>query len=107
MDNPNINDGSANILSGTGQGAALPDKTDQDKENVNVLKNEQLDGAEKAQSNQEIDDSLHRSGQQNENDHGKFKQLSFTEITCKTAFAGHAPCFRLVGVWHSFRIGGF
>lgn len=75
MDNSNINDGNPNILSGTEQGVDSPGKTDQDKENVNVLKNEQLHDAEKAQSNQEIDDSLQRSGEQNENDEGKSQQL--------------------------------
>ena len=107
MDNSNINEGNANILSGTEQGADSPGKTDQDKENINVLKNEQLEAAEKAQPSQEIDDSLQRSGQQNENDHGKYLQLCLTEFTCKTTFADHAPCGALVGVWSSFGIRQF
>jgi hypothetical protein len=75
MDNSNINDGNPNILSGNEQGVNSPAKTDQDKENINTLKNEQLHDADKPQSNQEIDSSLQRSGEQNENDDGKKQQL--------------------------------
>lgn len=71
MEISNKNHGNPNILSGNKQGGDGQGKTDQDKENVNTLKNEQLHDTEKPQPDQEMTNNLERSKEQNENEDGK------------------------------------
>jgi len=101
MDNPNINDGNQNILSGNEEGVNSQQKSDQDKENVNVHKNEHLEGSEKPQQDQEIADNSQRSGQENENEQGKHLQLLKHVFITESTFALSNLMFPMYGLLHN------
>jgi hypothetical protein len=94
MDNPNINEGNPNILSGNEAGADLHDQPEQNKENVDVLKNEQLHDSEKSQQNQEFDDTLQRPDQPNQIDEGEYLKFHLMFLYHQRITLIQVPCLK-------------